>query len=1345
MNQQNIDWYSSLKFKYENLTKLYAGLGTVVIDGDSLINYLNLDNSNDSHRLDDFVNKFTNSNLECKFIFFHSISNWTVIDGVKLALNENFKRIFSNYAGKVNIFSDWSLENNEWHQFKLSNNINLVLISDSDIFSQQNIQFHYIRRIYSTFRLQVAILDHLKFIQLKAYSFILTDMTSMLANNNVDLKNYQSINDSEELTLSSNDLNLNFDNYCFDVADLNEIYQNEAGSVCSFESDQQLLLDDTKTWFEDKKVDNNKQTNKGKQKYYRHLERLSKSLDASKHLHHKIVISTSSDTPTNGKNKKKEQQKVSKKEQDILNMNKVRIEKEKMDKEMNIFKQIQSRITQFEDIEDKELLKISNYKEFGHKFHFEILKLKIKWLNFKSSDCSSLKRSQIFVLIIEMFENSEFMRDLSCKEILEYLKLMEKNGFPFVANDLKSKLLNLDEFGNDSQTQRRLLSNFEPIIGNDHSLNDELLFQLQYLGDYMKRSLNSQDDPRVRFKPDKWQQDLLDIIDRRESALVSCPTSSGKTFISYYVMEQALKSNNNNDMAVFVSPNKALINQVSAEIYTRFGNNSSSDSTIKSLFSIQMNDFATNSYDSCKILITTAPVLESLLSESVSLKFKNQIDWRKNIKYIILDEIQTLNDTDLGRSLEKVIHFCECPILALSATIGNLDSFYDWFEQVHIAKGIKTNKIVNTERFCELRKYLFTPNEPLVPVHELFGYSVDHLLTNRFSSEFHLFPFELYQLINGLNKITKDNAEQARLIDSIKPENFFKNNKIIKKSDVKEYEIYLLNNLKQWVQSGQFKPNDITGLFNYLNQDCNQAFAVMNNGDRFGRNWCIDNVYELVCNLRDNQMLPAIVFLKSNEMCDQLATKLVTIFEEQETIENQKKNEKITKDDLKKSKLLKKSMNNKKKNSTKDWQLECEVNEEANQLEDSQNLDKIDDEFTFIDLKYKIPTAEVDELTFDLRNRKITPSIINGLKRGIGVHHANYHTKFRQTVEYLFRRRHLQIVFATETLALGINMPCKTVVLPSDAMTFDSINYRHMIGRAGRRGFDLFGNIVYYGLTEQKIKNFISSNIAHVRGSFSLDLDLILQVSVMNSFKLNGMTILKSFIKNPLTKLTLDEYRDETTCIDLTKNQIIYLMNKSLIDSQFRVDINVNQILPLRNENKYIFIIYEVVNSSSFKTICQSINLNLEDAIAMILCHFVSIRFILPKQSSLLRSNEKMKVLILKRIPLLDKLLQIKQTQLDNYINSFNDHRLKEGFPQYLSVMKHDKESFLFNFYMIGLKDEIIKSHSINETALWYAMKEFKMIIDNISKHHKTTDSQLKQAFQQCAIKVNQRFDLIKN
>ena len=79
-------------------------------------------------------------------------------------------------------------------------------------------------------------------------------------------------------------------------------------------------------------------------------------------------------------------------------------------------------------------------------------------------------------------------------------------------------------------------------------------------------------DSRVkRFAPDGWQRDLLNIVDAGESALVSAPTSSGKTFIAFYVIEKVLRERTDGrGLVVYVAPSKALVQQVEADIYSRF-------------------------------------------------------------------------------------------------------------------------------------------------------------------------------------------------------------------------------------------------------------------------------------------------------------------------------------------------------------------------------------------------------------------------------------------------------------------------------------------------------------------------------------------------------------------------------------------------------------------------------------------------------------------------------------------------------------------------------------------------------------------------------------------------------
>lgn len=89
------------------------------------------------------------------------------------------------------------------------------------------------------------------------------------------------------------------------------------------------------------------------------------------------------------------------------------------------------------------------------------------------------------------------------------------------------------------------------------------------------------------------------------------------------------------------------------------------------------------------------------------------------------------------------------------------------------------------------------------------------------------------------------------------------------------------------------------------------------------------------------------------------------------------------------------------------------------------------------------------------------------LSRGIAAHHAGLLPAFKECIEELFRRGLLKAVFATETLALGINMPARTVLLEKLSkwngeahVSITPGEYTQLTGRAGRRGIDIEGNSV---------------------------------------------------------------------------------------------------------------------------------------------------------------------------------------------------------------------------------------------------------------------------------------------
>ncbi|MFN2478037.1 MAG: DEAD/DEAH box helicase [Pseudonocardiaceae bacterium] len=118
----------------------------------------------------------------------------------------------------------------------------------------------------------------------------------------------------------------------------------------------------------------------------------------------------------------------------------------------------------------------------------------------------------------------------------------------------------------------------------------------------------------------------------------------------------------------------------------------------------------------------------------------------------------------------------------------------------------------------------------------------------------------------------------------------------------------------------------------------------------------------------------------------------------------------------------------------------------------------------------------------------------DALERGVAAHHAGMLPAFKETVEDLFVRGLVRAVFATETLALGINMPARTVVLErlvkyngEAHVDLTPGEYTQLTGRAGRRGIDIEGHAVVLwqpGVDPTQVAGLASTRTYPLRSSF---------------------------------------------------------------------------------------------------------------------------------------------------------------------------------------------------------------------------------------------------------------------
>ncbi|VIO90324.1 DEAD/DEAH box helicase family protein [Brugia malayi] len=723
-----------------------------------------------------------------------------------------------------------------------------------------------------------------------------------------------------------------------------------------------------------------------------------------------------------------------------------------------------------------------------------------------------------------------------------------------------------------------------------------IYYQLAYGGEIIDIRSDPQKDDRVTgFQPDAWQRRMLDAVDKNHSAVIIAPTSAGKTFVSYYCIERVLRQSDE-DMVVYVSPSKALLNQVCGSVYARFHNKTLTGG--KTLFGTLLLEHFENPMN-CQVLVTIPECLENLLL-STNPVVQAMID---KIKYVIFDEVHCISASPDAHIWEHLLLLIRCPFLALSATISNATVLHQWLQSAEKSKNIcaplnEVELITYGERYSELELAVQRIN-PTIDTAVPDGTAVNSMVQ-------HFMPYGVYKPVKlSMFGIPDDQQLTARQIldlyhalaevDPVVKEEFepcsFFNYKLggekiwLTREDIRRLEVALKNRFLEWLGINPERANkvlqqigkNVEQELDFRSRPFDQRAAAMK------------SIAPLVLELRDKELLPAICFNEDRRMCEKLAQQLFDYLEMQqkefEASAEYKKYE--IKDEEKIAKMMKRKRDaaatkEKKKSKAVDKfeRAETEELEHKEQVVDDYDplaamrlrLDMVLERFKLhgrqrdVDLYQKV-TAR---LTKDrISGRETTKLLFKLFERGIGFHHPGLNSKERGAVEILFRSGHLAILFSTSTLALGINMPCKTVLFGVDDANLTPLQFRQMSGRAGRRGFDHSGSVIFMSIPTAKIRRLLTASLSTLRGNLPFTTSYILRLFGY----IHQEDSMMSKLRSGNQKFSPFELRLQTVLSFLTNSFILYTRAElsSTVQKQLRLytlfAVQVLRSLDLLNEN----------------------------------------------------------------------------------------------------------------------------------------------------------------------------------
>ncbi|PID98424.1 MAG: RNA helicase, partial [Actinomycetales bacterium] len=457
------------------------------------------------------------------------------------------------------------------------------------------------------------------------------------------------------------------------------------------------------------------------------------------------------------------------------------------------------------------------------------------------------------------------------------------------------------------------------------------------------------------FGLDDYQLDACKALQDGSGVLLAAPTGAGKTVVGEFAVWLAIQEGRK---CFYTTPIKALSNQKYHDLIERWGSDR---------VGLLTGDQVVNS--DAQIVVMTTEVLRNMIYASSSTL--------NNLGYVVLDEVHYLADRFRGAVWEEVILGLAplVQIVALSATVSNVEEFGDWLAEVR-----GNISVVVSER------------RP-VPLFQ-------HVMFDR----------KIFPLFARIKETKQDLKNRPKV-----------NPELLKLSRV-EAGIVRDDARRPRGRSSKGKRHHNYGSGSY-------GGAAH---EKFRRKRPATTRRDMIWSLKKAEMLPGICFIFSRQGCDHAVRQVSDI----------------------------------------------QLTTRSERAELAAIADRQVASFSNADLEV-------------LGYEEFRAALLNG----VAAHHAGLLPTFKAIVEESFVSGALKMVFATETLALGINMPARTVVLEKlvkyNGETHADITpgeYTQLTGRAGRRGIDIEGHAVVLwqpGMDPRALAGLASKRTYPLRSSFT--------------------------------------------------------------------------------------------------------------------------------------------------------------------------------------------------------------------------------------------------------------------